>query len=64
VSAKAAIDGLVLAGFIEDDSPKFIKEVSYSQEKVSKGEAEETFIFLLEEEESDKGQELMRYYNG
>jgi len=33
-SGKAAIDGLVLAGIIEDDSPKFVKSVTFSQEKV------------------------------
>ena len=33
VSAKAAIDGAVHAGILYDDSPKYVKEVSYSQEK-------------------------------
>ncbi len=44
VSGKAAIDGLVHAGIFIDDSPEFIQEVSYSQEKIKKGEAEETLI--------------------
>lgn len=43
ISAKAAIDGLVLAGLLPDDSPKYIKEVSYSQKK---GFPEETIITL------------------
>ena len=41
VSAKAAIDGLVLAGILPDDSPKYVKEVTYSQEK---GDPEKTII--------------------
>jgi len=44
VSGKAAIDGLVHAGIFIDDSPEYIQEVSYSQEKIKKGEAEETLI--------------------
>lgn len=47
VSAKAAIDGLVCAGLLKDDSPEFVKEVSYSQEKVT-AEEEETIITLTE----------------
>ena len=45
VSGKAAIDGLVHSGILEDDSPKFVKEVSFSQEK-AKGREEETIITL------------------
>ena len=44
VSGKAAIDGLVLGGVLEDDSTEFVKEVSYSQEKAGKGEDERTII--------------------
>jgi len=33
ISAKAAIDGIVKAGLLQDDSTKFVKEVRYSQEK-------------------------------
>ena len=43
ISAKAVIDGLVLAGILPDDSPKFIKEVTYSQEKAKE---EKTIITL------------------
>jgi Holliday junction resolvase RusA-like endonuclease len=43
VSAKATIDGLVHAGLLQDDSPEFVKEVSYSQEK---GKEEETIITI------------------
>jgi len=46
VSAKAAIDGLVHGGLLEDDSAKFVQEVSYSQEKSS--EEEETIITIEE----------------
>jgi hypothetical protein len=48
-SAKAVIDGLVRAGFFPDDSPKEISEVSYSQEKIKKGEEEETLIYIYQE---------------
>jgi len=41
-SSKAVIDGLCLAGILPDDSPKFVSEVSHSQEAV-KGK-EETII--------------------
>lgn len=46
VSGKAAIDGITHARVWEDDSPKFVQEVSYSQEKASKGEAESTIITI------------------
>ena len=32
ISCKAAIDGLVQGGILRDDSAKFVKEVSFSQE--------------------------------
>ena len=44
VSAKAAIDGIVHAGLLEDDSAQHVKEVTYSQEKIGKREIEETII--------------------
>lgn len=34
ISAKAAIDGLVLTGILEDDNNEWVKSVTYSQEKV------------------------------
>jgi len=43
ISAKAAIDGLVLSGVLPDDSPKYVKQVTYSQEK---GKIEETIITI------------------
>lgn len=48
VSAKAAIDGLIHYGLFQDDSPEFIQEVSYSQEKIPKAEMEETIITIQE----------------
>ncbi len=42
ISAKAAIDGLVEAGILTDDSIKYVEKVSFSQEK---GE-DETIITL------------------
>lgn len=45
ISGKAAIDGLVHAGVLEDDSSEFINQVSYSQEK---GKEEKTIITIEE----------------
>ena len=44
ISGKAAIDGLVHAGIIRDDSPKEVREVSYAQVKVKNKEEEKTVI--------------------
>lgn len=33
ISGKAAIDGLVEGGILPDDNPKYVKKVSFSQEK-------------------------------
>ncbi len=44
ISAKAAIDGLAEGGILIDDSAKYVKEVSFSQEK---SETEETVIDIL-----------------
>lgn len=33
ICAKAAIDGLVHSGILDDDSPQYVKSVSFSQEK-------------------------------
>lgn len=35
VSGKAVIDGLILAGLLKDDGPKFVQSVTFSQEKTS-----------------------------
>ena len=48
ISAKAAIDGLVLAGVLPDDSAKSVKEVTFSQEKIGSEEMEETVIEIGE----------------
>ena len=45
---KACIDGLRHAGFIKDDSPQYIARVIYTQEKIGKGEQEETIITIEE----------------
>ena len=44
ISAKAAIDGLVHAGVISDDSTKEVREVSYLQVKVKNKNEEKTVI--------------------
>lgn len=33
ISGKAAIDGLIHSGVLRDDSPQFVKSVTFSQEK-------------------------------
>lgn len=51
VSGKAAIDGLVEAKVLKDDSAQYIEEVTFSQEKIGPGEEEETIIELYRYEE-------------
>lgn len=46
ISGKAAIDGIVHAGVLPDDTAKQIKEVSFSQEKAGKRQ-EKTIITLI-----------------
>jgi len=46
ICAKAAIDGIVHAKILANDSPKEVAEVSYSQEKASKGSEEITIITI------------------
>ena len=43
ISAKAAIDGLVKAKILGDDSAKWVKKISFTQEK---GTEEKTIITL------------------
>jgi hypothetical protein len=45
ISGKAAIDGLVHRGLLKDDSPEFVKEVGFTQEKAGD---EETIITIEE----------------
>ncbi|GAG15456.1 unnamed protein product, partial [marine sediment metagenome] len=39
-------DGLVHAGILEDDSAKYVKEVTFSQRKTEKTEAEYTEVTI------------------
>lgn len=48
ISGKAIIDGLVKAGVLKNDSPEYVAEVTHSQEKIKKGETEETIIDIQE----------------
>ena len=48
ISAKAAIDGLTLAGILENDSPEIVKEVRYEQHKIESNEQEKTIIQIKE----------------
>ena len=50
VSYKGIIDGLVLAGVLEDDGPAFVSGVEMRQEKVGAKECEETIVEIYEEE--------------
>jgi len=43
-SGKAAIDGIVHAGILPDDSAKYVEKVTFTQEKIKKPEIEETII--------------------
>ena len=44
ISGKAVIDGLVNAGIFPSDSPEYVKEVTYSQEKTKGTEFTEITI--------------------
>jgi hypothetical protein len=46
ISGKAVIDGLVHAGLLQDDSPEYVKEVTYSQEKINRKENEKTILTI------------------
>ena len=48
VSGKAAIDALVHAGILADDSPKQVTEVSFRQTKIKTSEEEKTEIIIYE----------------
>ena len=47
ICSKYAIDAVVDAGILPDDSPKYVTEVSHTQEK---GKEEKTFIIITEGE--------------
>ena len=47
ISGKAVLDGIVIAGVLADDSPEFVKQVTYSQEK---GAEEKTIITITDED--------------
>lgn len=46
ISGKAAIDGLVHAGLLRDDSPKEVTKTEFTQEKIPKTESEKTVISI------------------
>ena len=47
-SVKAVLDQIVKSRILEDDSAEFIKEIRYSQEKISIQEPETTTITITE----------------
>ena len=51
LSGKALIDGLVHADILPDDNAGIISSVTFSQEKIRKGEEEETIITIASEGE-------------
>ena len=52
LSAKAVIDGLVLAGIFQDDSAQYIKKITYSQEKIA-GDKMEITVVTIEDAKND-----------
>jgi hypothetical protein len=46
ISGKAAIDGIVHAGILADDSPKQVTETRHRQVKAGRGEPEKTIVIL------------------
>ena len=48
ISAKAAIDGLVQAEILADDTTEQITEISYSQTKIPTNQEEKTVITICE----------------
>ncbi len=44
ISGKAAIDGLVHAGILEDDSPEYVSEVTFRQ---IKSDEEKTILHIF-----------------
>jgi hypothetical protein len=48
ISAKAAIDGIVAAGILRDDSAKEVREVRFRQIKVQNASDEKTEIVITE----------------
>ena len=48
ISAKAAIDGIVKAGILANDTTKEIREIKYTQELVRKPAGEKTVITIVE----------------
>ncbi len=58
VSEKAAIDGLVYAGLLEDDSTDYVKGITHIVEKTEKGEMETTTLTLIWETQEEQHDSL------
>jgi len=50
ISVKAVLDGIVKSGLLQDDSSKWVRSVSVSQEKCNQGEPESTEVIITEVE--------------
>ena len=48
ISIKAALDGIVIAGLLRDDSPQWVGAIEVTQEKCTGAKKEETIITLTE----------------
>lgn len=46
ISAKAVLDGMVKTGILADDTAKQIKQITFSQEQISKSKEEETIVTI------------------
>jgi hypothetical protein len=60
VCAKWAIDGLIEAGVLPDDSARFVKSLTYEQTKIPASEPERTEIEIQEINEDGDGQDQMQ----
>ena len=48
ISVKAILDGIVHRGILQDDSPRFVKEITVSQVKVKNESDEKTVVTITE----------------
>ena len=46
--AKWVVDSIVDAGILRDDSPRYVKSVTFSQEKIGAKEPESTIVTISE----------------
>jgi len=54
LSGKAVLDAVVRAGILPDDSPKYVKSITHTQEKGDKNESTTIKIFKVKEMEDGR----------